>query len=298
MKVFITGTTGYIGNAVARAMRRAGHDVFGLVRSEPAARQLAAQEIQPVLGRMQDAGTYSRVAEECSVIIHAAVDYSDRTAESPLLDALLAGAGKGATPKTFIYTSGVWVYGNTGLQSVDETTPLTPAALVTWRPAVERRVLESSGIRGVVIRPGCVYGQRGGLTAEWMMGATGQKPFRVIGDGENRWTMVHVEDLAQAYVLAAESGRSGEVFNVTDRSRSRIREMAEGVAAVAGFKDQIQYIPVSKAAETLGGFAECLALDQHVDSSKAVRLLGWQPRHGGFLDGVRTYFEAWRASQA
>jgi hypothetical protein len=48
----------------------------------------------------------------------------------------------------------------------------------------------------------------------------------------------------------------------------------------------------------MGDFAEALTLDQHVDSRKAVRRLGWQPRHGGFLDGVVTYFEAWKAHQA
>jgi hypothetical protein len=55
---------------------------------------------------------------------------------------------------------------------------------------------------------------------------------------------------------------------------------------------------VEEAARKMGDLAEALALDQHVDSRKAVRRLGWQPRHGGFLDGVATYFEAWKAHQA
>src|SRR2546422_368314 len=45
-------------------------------------------------------------------------------------------------------------------------------------------------------------------------------------------------------------------------------------------------------------FAEALALNQHVDARKAVRLLGWQPRHGGFVDEVDLYYRAWRAYQA
>jgi len=43
--------------------------------------------------------------------------------------------------------------------------------------------------------------------------------------------------------------------------------------------------------------AECLALNQHVDSSKAFRLLGWQPRHGGFADGAARYYQAWKAAE-
>jgi len=41
-----------------------------------------------------------------------------------------------------------------------------------------------------------------------------------------------------------------------------------------------------------------LALSQHVDARKAVRLLGWQPRHGGFVDEADLYYRAWRAHQA
>ena len=47
----------------------------------------------------------------------------------------------------------------------------------------------------------------------------------------------------------------------------------------------------------MGTLAECLALDQHVDSRKAVRLLGWQPLHGGFADEVEECYEAWKASR-
>lgn len=60
---------------------------------------------------------------------------------------------------------------------------------------------------------------------------------------------------------------------------------------------EIQYVPVAEAAKTFGDFAECLALDQHVDGRKAARLLGWQPKHGGLADGIESYFEAWKELQ-
>ena len=47
----------------------------------------------------------------------------------------------------------------------------------------------------------------------------------------------------------------------------------------------------------MGSFADALALDQHVDSRKAVLRLGWQPTHGGFEDEVETYYAAWKAAQ-
>ncbi len=299
MKVFITGATGYIGFAVARAFRRAGHDVSGLVRSPEKSRQLLQNEIHPVPGNLREPESYLHVARKCSVLVHAAADWQADTAALDIntVDALLEAGRHEARPKILIYTSGVWVHGNTSCETVDETSPLAPAKLVSWRPPVEKSVLESSEVRGLVIRPGCVYGKPGGLTATWFSGAYKEKALQVVGDGNNHWAMVHVDDLAEGYLRAAESGLRGEVFLLADGSRSTVREMAVALARAAGYRGEIQYLPLAEAAKTLGDFAEGLALDQHVDSGKAVRLLGWRPRHAGFIAEVHTFFEAWKAHQ-
>lgn len=300
MNVFITGATGYIGYAVARALRRAGHAVQGLCRAPEKAIQLARGEVLPVIGDITRPETYARVAEECSVLIHAAADIEkgisgpDRTAVETLLEA----ARRGPRPKTLIYTSGVWVHGDTGGRLVDETTPPAPPRAVAWRPEHEQLVLNADWVHGLVIRPGCVYGGRGGLTGLWFDGALRQGKVRVIGDGRSRWAMVQVDDLAVAYRLAVESDLGGDVFDVTDRSRDSVAEMAEAAARAAGHPGVPEFVPVAEAARTMGDLAECLALDQHVDGRKAVRILGWHPRHGGFVDGVAAYFEAWKAHQA
>ena len=295
MQVFITGATGYIGFAVSTALRRHGHRVRGLARNAAKAGRLARHEIEPVIGDLADPKSYADVAAQCSVLIHTAFDYSaEGVAKDKLaIETLLEAGRRGAQPKTLIFTSGAWVYGDTGDHMVDETTPLDPIKLVAWRPAQEQLVLRASGVRGLVIRAGCVYGGAGGLTAPWFA-----KPGEaVVGDGRNRWTMVHVDDLADAYVRAAESGLTGEIFNVTDRSRFTMLELATAAARAAGYTGEIPLLPLAEAKKTMGDFADALALNQHVDSGKAVRLLGWQPRHGGFLDDVDVLYRAWKAQQ-
>lgn len=298
MRIFITGATGYIGFAVAQALRRAGHEVWGLVRSEQKAAELARHEILSVIGSMQKPDSYLSVAAECSVLVHAAVDYTsgeladlDRTT----LETLILAGNRGPVTKRLIYTSGVWVYGNTGTRPAEETTPLSPPKYIQWRPNNEQRVLNASSVRGLVLRPGCVYGKQGGLPAYWFA-ASKDKPLRVVGDGNNRWTMIHVDDVADGYVRAVESDRSGEIFNLTDRSRFTVREMALACGRAAGYDGEIQSVPLAEALQSMGQYAECLTLDQHVDSRRAVRLLGWQPKHGGLIDGIDSYYASWKAS--
>src|SRR6266516_623866 len=155
MQVFVTGATGYIGFAVAAALRRAGHSVWGLVRSEAKARRLVQHEIEPVIGDLADPKTYLEVASDCALLVNTAFDYSadgvakDKTA----IDTLLEAGRRGAKPKTLVFTSGAWVYGDTGDRMVDETTSPNPTKLVAWRPG--GRDLQRE-------RPVALYGTRDG----------------------------------------------------------------------------------------------------------------------------------------
>lgn len=297
MKVFVTGATGYVGFPIATALRRRGHSVLGLSRSDAGAARLERHEIHAVKGTLQDAGTW-KGAEGCSVLVHAAADYTVDTfaLDHSAVSALLAMGGRGAQPKTVVYTSGVWVYGSTGDALVDESSPLAPLPMSVPRVAIEKSVLGTAGVKGLVMRPGCVYGRGGGMTAEWFAGAA-KGALEVVGDGANRWATVHGDDCADAYVRAIESGLSGEIFNVTDRSRAPVRRLVVAAAKAAGFAGEIRWIPVEKARAAMGDFADALALDQHVDARKAVARLGWQPAHGGFEDGAATYYASWKAAQ-
>ncbi len=299
MKVLITGATGYIGFNAAIAYRRAGHEVWGLVRSADKASMLMRHEIHPVFGTMEKPESYLSVAQESSILVHAAADYRGDMSglDKKTVEALLGTVGRGPRPKTIIYTSGCWVNGSTGRKLVNETMPLNPPKLVAWRPAVEKLVMEAEGVKGIVIRPGVVYGKKGGLTAMWFAAAYKEKALSAVGDGSNYWAMVHVDDLAEAYVAAGESSLDGEAFNVNDRSRWTVSDMVNAVARVTGYGGEIKLFPVQEASKTMGDLAECLALDQYVDDRKAYHLLGWQPRHRGFVDEVETYFESWKAFQ-
>jgi nucleoside-diphosphate-sugar epimerase len=302
MRVFVTGASGYIGTAVAEAFRRKGHWVAGLIRSEDKKRPLEAREIRTILGDMKNPTSYLPMARESDVWVHTAADWTgdfeglDRLTVNTFLDL----AKQSARNHTFIYTSGVWLYGNTGNNLVNESYAMEVPSVLKWRWDEEQKILQNSTakLRGIVIRPGCIYGGRGGLTGSWFDSARRKGAAQLIGDGKNRWATIHIEDLADLYVRAAESRLRGELFNATDRSRFTVLEMAQAASRAAGTHDLTTSLSAEEARKTMGFLAEGLLLDQHVDSSKALQVLGWNPRFGGFAENAARYFQAWRAYQA
>jgi nucleoside-diphosphate-sugar epimerase len=187
-----------------------------------------------------------------------------------------------------VYTSGVWQYGPGG-PFVESS---AGAPLMPWRSEHEKLVLAA---KGLVVRPGCVYGGTGGLTGLWFQGAVERKAAPIVGDGANRWAVVHLEDLADLYVRAAEGGLTGELLNAVDASRFTVREMAEAASRAAGAGGAVKALTVPEAEKAYGGMARGLALDQRVDASKAGRLLGWTPRFSGFPPDADVFFSAWNA---
>lgn len=300
MRVFVTGASGYIGHAVARAFRQSGHDVYGLIRSKPSEHLLRISEIKPIVGDMNKPKSYMKILDEVEVIVHCAYEMSAHGVDldASTIDTLVKAASKANLPRTVIYTSGVWVYGNTGKKVADEASTLNPIDYVKWRPRHEKSVLDahSAQVRTVVIRPGCVYGGVNGLTAMWF-DSTRQGAVEMVGEGNNRWSMIHVEDLARLYVLAAERELSNVVLNATDSTSLTVKEMVEAIAEAAGIPGKINQLTKKEAMQKYGALTDGLLIDQKISSERAARLLGWHPKHTKFIDAVQCDYDAWKASQ-
>jgi nucleoside-diphosphate-sugar epimerase len=285
MKVFLTGATGYIGSAVADRLRAAGHKLTGLARSDAAAARLKSSGITPTRGDFSDPASVGSAAREADGVISMATTYNpaiDGPAIDSILDAL-AGSNK-----PFVYTSGIWSHGDTGGAVVDETTPPRPAALVAWRQGVEDKVRAAAhrGIRTVVIRPAIVYGRGGGIPAGFVQSARKEGAARYVGTGKNRWPFVHVDDLADLYLLALEQAPPGSVLlGVAGPSRT-VSDVAAAASRGAGAGGRTIAWPLEEARQKLGPYADALILDQQASGRRAQELLGWQPHRPDVMEDI------------
>ena len=299
MQVFLTGATGYIGSAVLESFLRAGHDVTALVRDPEKAESIAQRGVHPVIGDLDKPSSYATDAERSDVIVHTALDGSsrrdkiDRQAVETFLGAATSRAASGRS-SAFIYTSGVWVLGDTA-GPVAEDAPVKPTPLVAWRPEHERIVLEaghSRTPRTVVMRPGIVYGGNRGIIADLLKDAANGL-VRVIGEGKNHWPCVYARDVADVYLRVATNPEASGVFHANDEADESVGDIVDSIARHVRMRPDVRHVPLGEARAKMGAYADALALDQRVRSPRA-RALGWSPTLHSVSGNVARLLEEFR----
>ena len=297
MRVFVTGASGYLGSAIAARLVKAGCEVQGLVRSEEKAETLASLGVKPLVAELEKPETFLADLKNNDAVVHAAI----RSTETARLDRLVletirAGVADGRV-RHVLYTSGVWVHGDTGDRIEDESATLHAAEVVAWRPAHEEVALDmvEQEAHVMVMRPGMVYGGTGGTFATWFREAREKKTITYPGDGAQHWATVHLADVAEGYRLALEHARGANRFLLVDESRFTVRELAEAAGRAAGAQPHPS--DPAQLREQLGPEGAALLLDQRLTSAKARRELGWVPRHTSFVNEAADLYGDWRAGE-
>lgn len=280
MRILITGATGYIGSSVLDTLVASGHEVVAVVRNSAAAARVAERGATAIEGEVTDAAWFGRALDDVDAAVHtAAPDSGAEAFNAAVIDTVIDRFG--GTPKRFVLTSGIWAYGSGA--SIDDDGPLVATDLVAWRVPLEDRLL-ASAVDAAIVVPGVVYGHgRGlsGLITDAPRGEGGE--LRLIGDGEQHWTWVHVDDLARLYELAlTHDGPLGRLVG-SDGNPTTVRAIADAVADGTGVVAE----PVELTRRRLGAeFADALLLDQRASGGKA-RALGWVPEHSSVIEELR-----------
>jgi nucleoside-diphosphate-sugar epimerase len=284
MKVFLTGATGYIGSAIATELMQKGHHVIGLVRKDSKSVSLAPNGIEVFQGDLNDSDSIRKGITLADAVIHAAFGHDDwmqmdasfahdRAIVTVMLDAL-AGSDR-----SFIYTSGTGVLGDTGSTLADESTVPSPQAGVQDRVETEKAVIAAAArqIKTSVIRPGLVYGHGGGPIVGVMIDLAKRARVPVtIGNGMNAWSAIHVEDVASLYSLAIEKSLTGMTLHAVSGKPVVMRDLATAIGRAAGLGTAVQILSIEDARASIGMLADAMAMNKQVSAAHALAL-GWKP---------------------
>jgi nucleoside-diphosphate-sugar epimerase len=279
LQIFVTGANGYIGGAAAAALIAAGHRIRGLVRSQANAAAVAAHGVEPVIGSLDDAALLQAQARAADAVVNAAS--SDHRGAVEALIAALAGSGK-----PLLHTSGSSIVADLAMgepsdRIFDEGTPFAPVPDKAARVAIDRLVLEAPGVRSVVLCNTMIYGNALGAPAQSVQipallreaKATGAVPY--IGRGLNRWSNVHIADVAALYALAIGKAPAHS-FMYVESGEEALGEIAKAIAARLGFAAQSWSAEQATAAWGRNMSVFSLGSNSRV-RGRTARQLGWSP---------------------
>lgn len=285
MKIFITGAPGYIGGTVAAKLLAAGHQVSGLARDQEKAELLKARDITPIVGTLDDLDVLDTAARDADAVINAASTHH-AFAIRTLVDALRG------TGKTFIHTSGSSIVSDNiggarpgGIYGED--TPFTPVPEKAIWYAIERDVIlpaAHDGVRTVILCPCMIYGTGLGVRTEsiqvplMIRAAQEAGVSRYIGAGENIWSNVHIDDCADAYLLALEHAPAGSYFYL-EAGEDTLGDVARAVGRLLGHNEEAQSMTMADAVRAWGPpMSLSLSSNSRLRADKARAMLNWNPK--------------------
>ncbi len=289
MRIFLTGANGYIGGSVAAVLAADGHRVRGLVRDSAKGEAVAAHGIEPVVGALDDAELLRTEARAADAVVNAASS-DHRAAVEALIDAL-AGSGK-----PLIHSSGSSIVADLAMgepsdRIFDETTPIEPAPDKAARVAIDRRVLAAPGIRSIVLCNTMIYGHALGPAAASVQipalvkHAKSTGTARFVGRGLNRWSNVHIEDVAALYRLALAQAPAG-AFMYVESGEEAYGEIARAIAQKLGLGAAL---PMA-AEEAIATWGRNMAVYSLGSNSRvrgaAAAALGWRPTHRSVTEWI------------
>jgi nucleoside-diphosphate-sugar epimerase len=287
MKIALTGATGFVGSHILTELHSHGHEVTALVRDDTEAAKVTANGANPAIVDLYDVGAVVKVFSDVDGAAHTASpgDETSANLDSAVIDAAIGAFGTSGKP--YAHISGLWVFGSN--TSIDEASPYNAPALVAWKQAIDQRILDESGMRGILIVSGTAYGDGGGGIPGVLLGSPRDADGNLImlGTGGQHWATVHAADLAAVFRIALENDTARGKYVIGNGLTPTVAELTEAAAAAVGAPGAV---PGSEeeARTRLGDYlAEVLLLDQVTTAAKARAALGWEPTRLGLIDELR-----------
>jgi dihydroflavonol-4-reductase len=328
MRLLVTGGTGFIGSHLAEEGRRRGAEVVALgLTDRPEERAnaelLTRMGAEVLSGSITDAELCRRATRGATHVFHLAVAMreggkSDQFFESINLDGTrrLLEAASVQRVQRFVYCSTIGIYGHRAPGITREDSPLAPGNIYERTKVsaeqLVREFAEQCGLPSVVLRPADVYGPRDQRLLKLFKGVSRGR-FPLFGPGEGRRHMVYVDDVVSAFFRACERDEAlGQELILAGPKACTLRELLDEISRATGSKRygvRLPFAPMLGLAAVVEDVCSTLNIDPPIyrrrmdffhsdsefDTSRARRVLDWEPRVD-LRDGIRRTLEDYRAT--
>lgn len=298
MRVFVTGASGFVGYAVCKELVSEGHEVTGLVRRKTKADLVECTGAKVVFGDLLEPDSWTEALRESDLIITASqpVRYGEKVSLSEArrrsyyhgqMTGNLFLAAEGSSVKGIIVSYGVQGFGNRGDKWITENEELNPYGYdrsVTGAYWHIDKTSRKTRVPLVNIFTGWVYGQGGWF--ETMARGIRNGSMRIIGEGLNYVSLIHVDDLARAYARLVEKMPVGERYCLVDGEPVTLRDLTDFLAKYMGARP-----PKStdfEAFARLSGdlLAETMSCSSRVSAAKMKKRLMPELKYPSYLMGM------------
>ena len=318
MRALVTGATGFVGAAVARALLGSGWEVRALARRNSDRRNLRGLAVEVVEGNLTDPESLDRAVAGCGALFHVAADYRLGAPDPQVLydtnvegTRNILGACQRAGVSRIVYTSSVATMGiPTDGSPGNEDTPVALSDMIGHykrsKFLAEQVVCDAAraGTPVIIVNPSTPIGPgdvKPTPTGQMVLDAAAGRMPAYVDTGLN---IVHVDDVAAGHLLAFDRGRIGERYILGGQDMT-LREILVEIARLVGRKPprvrlpRAVVMPIAYAAEfgaRLTGKPTRITVEgvrmarkrMFFSSDKAVRELGysWRPPTQALQDAI------------
>jgi nucleoside-diphosphate-sugar epimerase len=306
MRVFVAGASGALGSRLVPQLTEAGHEVIGTHSSPASGQVVQSLGAKPVMLDLLDPRAVRKAVleSEPEAIVHQATALANAkwgrnfdgtfAATNELrttgTDALLAAAREADVHRFVAQSFASFRCAREGGPVKTEEDPLDPNPPANARRSfdamayLERRVTEAGGI---VLRYGLFYG----AANDGLIEPVRKRQYPIVGEGGGIASWIHLDDAAEATVLALEQ-TGPAIFNIVDDEPAPVREWLPVLAEALGAGPP-RHFPAWLARIVAGEAAVVMGTDARgASNARAKRELGWAPRHPSWRQGFPATYSA------
>lgn len=289
MRVFVTGSTGFIGTELVKELIAAGHQVRGLTRSDAGEVQLEAMGAEVLRGDLTDLEGLRRGATGVDAVVNLAFNHDWSKFAQNAQDEIRAIEALGSVlepGKLLVVTSGIGMTSSAPGQVRKETDPPIDSTAIPRRPEQAAEAIAEKGVHVAIVRLPQVHDTRKqGLVTMLIQIAREKGVSAYVGDGAARWAAGPLKDVAHLYRLAVEKTGPGVTkYHAVQEEGVSLRDIAEAIGA--GLKVPAVSIAPEKAVEHFGMFGHFAMLDMPASSEWTRERMGWEPAGPGLIEDL------------